>query len=46
MSDGNFWITGAKGTALPNSDGDLYEFIQNQTAASSAGGPVDTSGGD
>jgi hypothetical protein len=32
MSDGNFWLTGSKGQALPNPDGDLYEFTQNETS--------------
>ena len=31
LSDGNFWLTGAKGRALPDSSGDLYSFIQNET---------------
>jgi len=31
MSDGNFWITGSKGQALPDPNGDLYEFTQNET---------------
>lgn len=29
MSDGNFWLTGAKGRALPDDAGNLYSFIQN-----------------
>jgi len=34
MSDGNFWLTGASGRALPktNSQGLLYKFVQNETA--------------
>jgi hypothetical protein len=32
MSDGNFWLTGSKGKALPNGTGALYDFVQNETA--------------
>jgi hypothetical protein len=32
MTDGAFWISGAKGTALPNGASELYEFTQNETA--------------
>lgn len=34
LTDGAFWLTGAKGTALPDARGVLYEFVQNgsQTA--------------
>lgn len=32
LSDGSFWLTGASGRALPReSDGNLYEFAQNET---------------
>jgi hypothetical protein len=34
MSDGNFWLTGTSGRALPVEDGGhkLYKFVQNATA--------------
>ena len=32
FSDGNFWLYGAKGVGLPNGAGNLYDFIQNETA--------------
>jgi hypothetical protein len=33
MADGAFWLTGAKGRALPTlADDSLYDFIQNETA--------------
>lgn len=37
FGDGQFWLTGASGVALPSlivaSSGDLYHFVQNETAA-------------
>lgn len=30
-ADGSFWLTGASGRAIPNTDGDLYDFVQNET---------------
>lgn len=32
MTDGEFWVTSASGTALGNDDGDLYDFVENTTA--------------
>lgn len=36
QADGQFWLTGASGVALPSlvtgEEGDLYEFVQNETA--------------
>lgn len=36
MADGSFWLTGASGRALPNGAGNLYDFVQNETAAAPA----------
>jgi hypothetical protein len=32
LADGAFWVTSASGIGLPNGDGDLYEFVHNETA--------------
>lgn len=32
FSDGNFWLTGAKGVGLADDDDNVYDFIQNETA--------------
>lgn len=36
LGDGEFWLTTASGQAIPNEDGDLYEFTQNETAVAIA----------
>lgn len=33
QADGAFWLTGASGSAIGNADDDLYDFVQNETAA-------------
>ena len=32
QSDGNFWLTGAKGIGMPDASGNLWDFTQNETA--------------
>lgn len=32
LSDGTFWVTSASGTGIGGPDGDLYKFVQNETA--------------
>jgi hypothetical protein len=32
LSDGQFWLTAASGEAIGNAAGELYEFVQNETA--------------
>lgn len=32
MSDGQFWLSSGSGQGIPNATGDLYEFVQNETA--------------
>jgi hypothetical protein len=32
QEDGKFWITKLGGTAIPNTSGILYDFVQNETA--------------
>jgi hypothetical protein len=31
LSDGQFWLTSASGTGIGEADGDLYEFVENET---------------
>lgn len=33
LSDGEFWVTSASGTGMGNNLDDLYEFLENETAA-------------
>jgi hypothetical protein len=40
LADGAFWLTGASGTAIGDTTtGDLYEFVQNETAIDIVTGP-------
>lgn len=32
QADGEWWVTSAGGMGIPNDAGDLYEFVQNETA--------------
>jgi hypothetical protein len=32
LSDGQFWLTSASGQGIGQANGDLYEFVQNETA--------------
>jgi hypothetical protein len=32
MKDGEFWVSSASGSGIGNVNGDLYDFIQNETA--------------
>lgn len=33
MADGSFWLTGAKGQAIANAAGAIYDFIENESVA-------------
>jgi hypothetical protein len=36
LSDGQFWLSSASGEGIGEADGDLYEFVQNETAVAIA----------
>jgi hypothetical protein len=36
MQDSNFWLSGTKGTGLPDVNNKLYDFVQNETASTLA----------
>lgn len=36
QADGEWWVSSASGQGIPNATGDLYEFIQNETAVAIA----------
>jgi hypothetical protein len=36
MADGQFWLTSASGEGIGNAAGELYEFVQNETAVAIA----------